>query len=107
IADWIQTVRLTTKFQNVSDVLTSADFNGDGRTDVAAVMNDGNLHAFYAKPDGTLQYGRALWTLDGTWKGYQQIIGGDFNGDGQSDIVARRGDGQLFLYAGTANGTLK
>ncbi|MFL4496999.1 FG-GAP-like repeat-containing protein [Streptomyces sp. VTCC 41912] len=107
IADWIQTVRLTTKFQNVSDVITSADFNGDGRTDVAAVMNDGNLHAFYAKPDGTLQYGRELWTHDGTWKGYQQIIGGDFNGDGQGDIIARRDDGQLFLYASTPNGKLK
>jgi hypothetical protein len=107
IADWIQTVRLTTKFQNVSDVITSADFNGDGRTDVAAVMNDGNLHAFYAKPDGTLQYGRELWTHDGTWKGYQQIIGGDFNGDGQGDIIARGDDGQLFLYAGTPNGKLK
>ncbi|WP_406214534.1 FG-GAP-like repeat-containing protein [Streptomyces decoyicus] len=107
IASWIQTVRLATKFGDVSDVITSADFNGDGRTDVAAVMNDGNLHAFYAKPDGTLQYGRELWTHDGTWKAFQQIIGGDFNGDGQGDIIARRDDGQLFLYAGTANGTLK
>ncbi|WP_053803584.1 trypsin-like serine protease [Streptomyces rimosus] len=106
IADWIQTVRLTTKFHNVSDVITSADFNKDGRTDVAAVMNDGNLHAFYAKPDGTLQYGRELWTHDGTWGGYTQLIGGDFNGDGQGDIIARRGDGQLFLYTGTANGNL-
>ncbi len=107
IAGWIQTVRLATKFQDVSDVITSADFNGDGRTDVAAVMNDGNLHAFYAKPDGTLQYGRELWAHDGTWKGYQQIIGGDFNGDGHGDIVARRDDGQLFLYTGTAHGALK
>ncbi|MEU7153524.1 FG-GAP-like repeat-containing protein [Streptomyces sp. NPDC045456] len=106
IADWIQTVRLTTKFHNVSDVLTSADFNGDGRTDVAAVMTDGNLHAFYAKPDGTLQYGRELWTHDGTWGGYQQLIGGDFNGDGQGDIIARRDDGQMFLYASKADGTL-
>ncbi|CAM5530902.1 FG-GAP-like repeat-containing protein [Streptomyces rimosus] len=106
VAGWIQTVRLSTKFQNVSDVLTSADFNGDGRTDVAAVMNDGNLHAFYAKPDGTLQYGRELWTHDGTWGGYQQLIGGDFNGDGQGDIIARRDDGQMFLYTGTANGNL-
>ncbi|MEF3111924.1 FG-GAP-like repeat-containing protein [Streptomyces chrestomyceticus] len=106
IADWIQTVRLTTKFQNVSDVITSADFNHDGRTDVAAVMNDGNLHAFYGKPDGTLQYGRELWTHDGTWGGYTQIIGGDFNGDGQGDLIARRGDGQMFLYTGTANGNL-
>ncbi|MFI9232529.1 FG-GAP-like repeat-containing protein [Streptomyces rimosus] len=106
IAGWIQTVRLSTKFQNVSDVLTSADFNGDGRTDVAAVMNDGNLHAFYTKPDGTLQYGRELWTHDGTWGGYKQIIGGDFNGDGQGDIIARHEGGQMFLYTGTANGNL-
>ncbi|KOT39072.1 esterase, partial [Streptomyces rimosus subsp. rimosus] len=66
----------------------------------------GNLHAFYAKPDGTLQYGRELWTHDGTWGGYQQPIGGDFNGSGHGDIIARRADGQLFPSTGTANDTL-
>ncbi|WP_206505521.1 FG-GAP-like repeat-containing protein [Streptomyces chrestomyceticus] len=106
IADWIQTVRLTTKVPDVSNVIASADFDGDGRTDIAAVLNDGNLHAFYAKPDGTLRYGRELWAHDGTWKNYTQIIGGDFNGDGKADLIALRGDGQLFLHTGSGDGLL-
>ncbi|MFD6414038.1 trypsin-like serine protease, partial [Nocardia asteroides] len=82
-----QTVNRDLGTGSLSDLVASADFNGDGRTDVAAVLDDGSLHAFYTKPDGTLEYGRELWK-DATWSPMVQIIGGDFNNDGNGDIAA-------------------
>ncbi|CAC36720.1 putative secreted esterase [Streptomyces coelicolor A3(2)] len=105
-ADFVtQTVNRDLGTGNLSDLVASADFNSDGRTDVAAVLEDGSLHAFYAKPDGTLEYGRELWN-DNTWSPMVQIIGGDFNSDGNGDIAAVRSDGTLNLYTGTATGIL-
>ncbi|MFH8349593.1 FG-GAP-like repeat-containing protein [Streptomyces sp. NPDC018045] len=106
IAGWIQQIRLSTLVPGVSSVMTTADFNGDGRTDVAAVTKEGNLHAFYGRTDGTFEYGRPLWTLDGGWKGIIKIIGGDFNGDGHADLAAVWGNGSLRLYTGDSKGTL-
>ncbi|AKZ55830.1 Secreted esterase [Streptomyces ambofaciens ATCC 23877] len=100
-----QTVNRDLGTGNLSDLVASADFNSDGRTDVAAVLDDGSLHAFYTKPDGTLEYGRELWN-DKTWSPMTQIIGGDFNDDGNGDIAAVRADGTLHLYTGTATGIL-
>ncbi|MFF4605795.1 glycoside hydrolase domain-containing protein [Streptomyces sp. NPDC001339] len=90
-------------FDDVTDLVTSADFNGDGRTDIAAVRKDGSLHAFYAKKDGTLEYGRALWH-DKTWGGMRRIVGGDFNGDGIGDVIGLQRDGRLRGYTGTREG---
>lgn len=105
-ANWVtQTVNRDLGTGNLSDLAASADFNNDGRTDVAAVLDDGSLHAFYTKPDGTLEYGRELWN-DATWSPMKQIIGGDFNNDGNGDIAAIRSDGTLNLYTGTATGIL-
>ncbi|MGW0937807.1 trypsin-like serine protease [Streptomyces sp. NPDC002666] len=105
-ANWVtQTINRDLGTGNLSDLVASADFNGDGRTDVAAVLDDGSLHAFYAKPDGTLEYGRELWK-DNTWGPMKQVVGGDFNSDGNGDIAAIRSDGSLNLYTGTATGIL-
>ncbi|GAU65080.1 esterase [Streptomyces sp. NBRC 110611] len=106
VADWIQQVRLSALVPDVTPVMTTGDFNGDGRSDIAAVTKDGNLHAFYGRTDGTFEYGRPLWTLDHAWKGMAKIIGGDFNGDGHADIAAVWSTGSLRLYTGDSKGTL-
>ncbi|MEN3586585.1 VCBS repeat-containing protein, partial [Streptomyces sp. ZYX-F-203] len=106
LAGWIAKNRLATMHQDTTDLVTSADFNNDGRPDVAAVQSDGNLHAFYTTADGTLRYGRELWKHDGSWGRKTRIFGGDFNGDGNADIAAINKEGFLHLYPGTAGGQL-
>ncbi|MGW1198937.1 trypsin-like serine protease [Streptomyces sp. NPDC002536] len=102
---WIQQLRLTGRSGEVTNVVTTGKFSGSGRSDVAAVLKDGSLVAFYTGPDGVLQYGRELWG-DKSWDGKKQIIAGDFNGDGTTDIMAIGPDGMLKLYRGTDSGKL-
>ncbi|GGQ27810.1 trypsin-like serine protease [Streptomyces roseolilacinus] len=104
VAPWIQQLRLAPLVQQVSDVMTVADFNSDGRQDIATVLTDGSLHAFYGRADGALQYGRELWHDKG-WGRVTKIVGGDFNGDGKADIAAISPLGALLLYPGTGHDT--
>ncbi|MEF3113659.1 trypsin-like serine protease [Streptomyces chrestomyceticus] len=103
---WVQQIRLTTLYRHVTDVVAGADFNGDGRPDVAAVLDDHNLHVFYTGPDGKLGYGRELWNHDGSWGRKRAMTAGDFDGDGLIDIAALNVDGFLDLYPGTKSGKL-
>ncbi len=103
VQSWIQQVRLTSLVDHVSEVMTTGDFDEDGRLDVVAVLDDGSLHVFSGRPDGTLQYGRELWHDNG-WGDIGKLIGGDFNGDGHADIAAISARGALVLYPGTGPG---
>ncbi|MER7466817.1 RICIN domain-containing protein [Streptomyces sp. NPDC097981] len=102
----IPAVRLASVVPNVTKVMGTGDFNQDGRTDIIAVTTDGNLHTFAGRPDGTFEYGRPLWRADGSWGPAKKIIGGDFNGDGFTDIASVWSDGALRLYAGRPDGSL-
>ncbi|MFK8910634.1 trypsin-like serine protease, partial [Streptomyces sp. YS-3] len=113
LAPWVEHIRQTTPevrlqslIPNVTSVMTSGDFNRDGRDDLAAITKDGNLYTFAGRADGTFEFGRPLWKTDNGWTGIKKIIGGDFNGDGITDIAAVWGNGALRLYAGQSDGTL-
>ncbi|MFF3214280.1 RICIN domain-containing protein [Streptomyces sp. NPDC002886] len=107
VRDSFPDLRLASLVPNVTNVMTSGDFNRDGRSDVAAVTADGNLHAFAGRADGTFEYGRLLWPATGAWSSATKIIGGDFNGDGLTDIAAVwSSTGSLRLYAGKSDGSL-
>ncbi|MFI1585294.1 FG-GAP-like repeat-containing protein [Embleya sp. NPDC020630] len=79
------------------------DYNGDGRTDVAALYgwSDGSvtLHTLLAQPDGTLAAPVQSWrAAPGTWDwGKTQLTTGDFDGNHRVEIGA-----MYDLGAGTA-----
>ena len=96
IAEWVQRVRLTSRKEHITDVMTSADFNDDGRTDVASLMANGSMQVFYGRPDGTLEFGRPLSALGRST--HKQIIAGDFDAASGPEVISVDGaDGDLLL----------
>ncbi|HEU5007710.1 MAG TPA: VCBS repeat-containing protein, partial [Jatrophihabitantaceae bacterium] len=43
--------------------------------------------------------------LAGTWQGYDRIVAGDVDDDGQPDLIARKPDGTLWLFDNSGNAT--
>ncbi|WP_028810081.1 FG-GAP-like repeat-containing protein [Streptomyces sp. 351MFTsu5.1] len=86
-------------------LIATADFTGDGRDDIAAVAADGALHLYAGKTDGTFDKARSMWP-DKTWGSMRVLLGGDFDGDGKSDLAAVTTAGDLRLYAGDGKGAL-
>ncbi|MFI9066504.1 transglycosylase family protein [Streptomyces sp. NPDC053429] len=102
--------------------LTSGDFDGDGKTDVGVLYNNGQ------DADGTNH--TALWTLTSTGSGFgapvkkwdstsswnwdrSKVVAGDFTGDGKSDVGVLYNNGQqsdgtnitaLWTFTGTGGG---
>jgi YD repeat-containing protein len=78
------------------------DFDGDGKTDVAYVFNDGGLismdvhrstgSSFISERWATRQGG---WINGDDWQKKSQFLQGDFNGDGKTDIAYIFNDGGL------------
>ena len=64
---------------NVS--LITADFNGDGKLDLAVVDSTNAVSIWLGKGDGTFQA-----PIDTTGRG-DSIVAGDLNGDGQMDLA--------------------
>ncbi|MFI5963933.1 S8 family serine peptidase, partial [Streptomyces asoensis] len=86
----------------------SGDFNGDGRSDVAVLYKyantaDGRAHSAlwtftstgsgFNAPVRVWDSGTGSWTWDNS-----ELVAGDFDGDGKSDI------GALYKYANTTDG---
>ncbi len=95
VASWVQQVRLTSRKAHVTDAMSAADFNGDGRTDVASLMANGEVEVFYGRPDGTLEFGK-LQSNAGQFVG-RQFVAGDFDDVKGIEMVGVRDDGTLYL----------
>ncbi|MEU9333934.1 FG-GAP-like repeat-containing protein [Streptomyces sp. NPDC048290] len=89
------------------DHIATADYNGDGRDDILAVDRPGNPLLFPAKADGTFDKAREMWSLPPAplrLSSARTVVGGDFNGDGNADLVALQRSGELFLHPGNGSG---
>jgi len=99
---------------NNPQAVMSADFNGDGKADLAVANNaDNSVSVFLGHGDGT--FGSAITTTAIGGQGPVALAVGDFNGDGKLDLaVANNVDTQaspsnvaILLGDGTGNFTLK
>ena len=82
-------------------MFSPGDFNGDHKTDVIVRTSAGLL---YLCPGNGLGGWLPLRRIGQGWNAFSTIISsGDFNGDGTSDLLARRG-GTLWLYPGNGTG---
>jgi hypothetical protein len=78
----------------------AGDFNGDGRTDVGAIWDDGGMNTLTVRLSTGTQFNMAHWlTRTGGWVDTTQWTAGDFNGDGKSDIAGAWEDNQLTSIA--------
>ena len=87
--------------------VTTGDFNGDGRPDIAAV-NNGSGDVAVLLGDGQGRFGAASgspFSSGGTRP--VGIAGGDYNGDGKLDVVAiNSSSGDLSVLLGDGRGGL-
>jgi len=85
------------------DGIVAADFNGDGKLDLAVVDNVENVvFILLGNGDGTFQ--SPIRFATGTDPG--AIVAGDFNNDGKLDLaVANYTDGTVSLLLGNGDGT--
>ncbi|WP_406293480.1 FG-GAP-like repeat-containing protein [Embleya sp. NBC_00888] len=86
-------------------LVASADFDGDHLGDAVTIDDKGSLWLRRGNPDGTFQGRVGMWP-DTTWTGTAAITAGDFNGDGNADLVASTVGGNLWLYLGDSHGGL-
>ncbi|OXM60338.1 trypsin-like serine protease [Amycolatopsis vastitatis] len=110
-----QGIKWSGAFRPLNAKFTAGDFDGDGRTDIAAAYDNGNAdmsmltwHATatgFDAPVTRWRTGPGNWNLaQSSWRG------GDFNGDGRADLAAfydyLDNSTNLFLFYGNASGGL-
>ena len=86
------------------NVVTAADFNGDGRADILWEKSDGTLGEWLGQADGSF--------VDNSSNmhkflpsGWGVAASGDFNGDGRDDLLIRNQQGDLREWLGQADGS--
>jgi SpoIID/LytB domain protein len=89
---------------NIFDlVFPVGDFNGDGLSDLMARAPDGRLMMYNG--DGSGGFLNTTRQIGTDWNIFTSVFSpGDFNGDGNSDVIGRTSSGLLYLYPGNGSG---
>jgi hypothetical protein len=77
----------------------AADFNGDGKTDIATA-NGGNIYVNVSTYGDFVQ---KLWTVPNHWGDASGTWVGDFNGDGKVDIASAAVVGYIYVDLGSGS----
>ena len=88
----------------LSNTAVRGDFNGDGRSDAALLDASSAFASWSAQADGSFvgSQGSAANALDASWR----IVGmGDFNADGEEDLLWRHVSGEIGQWQGRPSGT--
>jgi SpoIID/LytB domain protein len=98
-------VRLTTGWNAVVEVVPVGDLSGDGHTDLLARWSNGTLVLYRGDGAGALTGSEPIGAGWGQFRA--TVSPGDLTGDGRPDVLAvRSSDGRMFLYAGNTQGRL-
>jgi hypothetical protein len=93
------------EFEAESAGVTSADFNGDGIPDLAAsCTSNGTVGIFLGNGDGTFTQKATLWLPGSNGGSLDDMVAGDFNGDGIEDLAVADGFGTA-IFLGNGDGT--
>jgi hypothetical protein len=89
-------------WQGFTSLVAPGDFSGDGKPDILAVQSDGALLLY--RGNGDSGFASAPQVVGGGWQAFTAVLGpGDWNGDGNVDLLARQPDGTLLLYRGNGH----
>ncbi|MEV8534694.1 VCBS repeat-containing protein [Streptomyces sp. NPDC051211] len=87
-----------TGWDTYKTIVGGGDISGDGRPDIVAASHDGHLYLYKGTGKASAPFTAREWYSHG-WNGYNGIaVPGDLNGDGRADLIARDGDGTMWLY---------
>jgi len=89
---------------NQPSSVAAADFNGDGKLDLAISSNQGGVSILLGNGDGTFQ-APVEYSASSSQSLITDVIVADFNGDGKLDLAV--GGGEVSVLLGNGNGTFQ
>jgi len=86
-------------------VVGTGDFNGDGNDDVLLKNAAGSLYVLFGKDDGVAYAATATRIYKETSPAtYTAVLTGDYNGDGNTDVLLKNAAGSLYVLFGKDDG---